>query len=368
MYEALLMIFIVYGAMLFFNIRAKYYLSTLAFVLSILAYGYDPLRAYYEYGIYTDLVRISNDIDMFRLYGDDYAAYVAAPLSRWYVSSFALFSENSLIASVSAMLFYGSSFTILYRVGRAENADEKTISAAGFLLVAITNYNSVIGNIRYPIATAVFVGLFYLDAIRHSIKARILYIVLPLFHPGSIIYLLMRLVTRKKMLSVFLFFLALAGILFANIELVFSILIGFADIYFQDMQSKLEVYSDVSNFSEPTAAIYVWSFLQVIYLVYLLIDVCRYATSEWRTSTRLFRNFIWFMILLSVSSVMNYQFMLRLFTPAFLFIPILFLQDIENLRKAGKKITARYALMCAMIGIAFVFYFGQTYGYHALTF
>ncbi|WP_219930589.1 hypothetical protein, partial [Salmonella enterica] len=69
MYEALLIIFIVYGAILFFNIPAKYYLSSFAFVLSLLAYGYDPLRAYYEYGIYTDLFRIFNDIDMFRLYG-----------------------------------------------------------------------------------------------------------------------------------------------------------------------------------------------------------------------------------------------------------------------------------------------------------
>ena len=368
MYEILLMIFIVYGVMLLFRIRSKYYLSSLVFVLSLLAYGYDPVRAYYEYGIYTDLFRIFNDVDMFRLYGDDYVAYMAAPLSRWYVSFFSLFSENSLIAAVSAFLFYGISFTILYRIGRAENADEKTIAAAGFLLVAITNYSVVIGNIRYPIATAIFVGLFYLDAHRNSIKAKLLYLFLPLFHPGSIIYLLMRSVTRKKMFLVFLFFLVLAGVLFINIDIIFSALISFADIFFQDMQSKLEVYSDVSNFSEPTAAIYVWFFLQVIYLVYLLIDVCRYATSEWRTSTRLFRNFIWFMIFLSVSSVMNYQFMLRLFTPAFLFIPILFLQDIENLRKAGKKITTRYALMCVIVGIAFMYYFGQTYGYHSLTF
>ena len=368
MYEALLIIFIVYGAILFFNIPAKYYLSSFAFVLSLLAYGYDPLRAYYEYGIYTDLFRIFNDIDMFRLYGDGYVAYMAAPLSRLYVSSFALFPENSLIAAVSALLFYGISFTILYRIGRAENADEKAIAAAGFLLVAITNYSVVIGNIRYPIATAIFVGLFYLDVHRHSIKAKLLYLFLPLFHPGSIIYLLMRSVTRRKMFFVFLFFMVLAGVLFSNIDIIFSILISFADIFFQDMQSKLELYLDVSNFSEPTAAIYVWFFLQVFYLVYLLLDVCRYATPEWRSSTRLFRNFIWFMILLSISSLMNYQIMLRLFNPAVLFIPILFLQDIENLRKAGKRITTRYALMCVIVGVAFMYYFGQTYGYHSLTF
>ena len=348
MYEALLMIFIVYGAILFFNIPAKYYLSSFAFVLSLLAYGYDPLRAYYEYGIYTDLFRIFNDIDMFRLYGDGYVAYMAAPLSRLYVSLFALFPENSLIAAVSALLFYGISFTILYRIGRAENADEKAIAAAGFLLVAITNYSVVIGNIRYPIATAIFVGLLYLDVHRHSIKAKMLYLFLPLFHPGSIIYLLMR--------------------SFSNIDIIFSVLISFADIFFQDMQSKLELYSDVSNFSEPTAAIYVWFFLQVFYLVYVLLDVCRYATPEWRNSTHLFRNFNWFMILLSISSLMNYQIMLRLFNPAVLFIPILFLQDIENLRKAGKRISTRYALMCVIVGIAFMYYFGQTYGYHSLTF
>lgn len=368
MYEALLAIFIIYGLLLFAPVRAKYYLGSFAVVLSLLAYGYDPIRAYFEYGIYTDLFRIFNDIDMFRLQGDDYVAYMSAPLSRVYVSFFALFTQNSLISACSALIFYGVSFAILLRIGRDSEATNKAIAAAGYLLVLITNYSVVIGNIRYTIATAIFVGLLYFDLYHHSVKAKLFYLLLPLFHPGSVLYLLMRLVTRKRMVFVFAGCAILAAVMYTNIDAIFAYLIGFADVYFQDMQSKMEAYSDVTNYAEPVASLYYWFFLQVAFLIYLLYDATRIADAAWRESTHLFRNFIWLMIFLSVGSVMNYQFMIRLFQPSILFIPIAFLFDVTNRIHSGKRVISRYVLMALVVLIAFVYYFGQTFGYHSLTF
>ena len=237
MYWILLLCYIIFFLGVFININAKKYIFFIISVLSILAYNYDPIYAYEKLGFYSDLYRIFNDVDMFRYMGNEYIGYMTAPLSRIYISFFAIFDNNSWLPFTTCIIYYGLYLFFIYKLGRDNRIKNRYILVVIFFVVAITNYSVIIGNIRYPIATVIYIVCLYYDLVKDKKIYCLGYVISILIHPGIFIYLLIRCLVKEKLKKSIA--IAVVLIILLNFtEEILSVLAIFSPVFFGDILSK----------------------------------------------------------------------------------------------------------------------------------
>lgn len=362
MYRLLLLCYIIFFWAIFMNINAKKYIFFIVSVLSILAYNYDPIYAYEKLGFYTDLYRIFNDVDMFRYMGDEYIGYMAAPLSRVYISFFAIFDNNSWLPFTTCIIYYGLYLFFIYKLGRDNKIKNKYILVVIFFVVSITNYSMIIGNIRYPIATMIYVICLYYDLVKSRKFYCLGYIISILIHPGTFIYLLMRCLVKEKLKKSIVISVLLI-ILLNFIEEILVVLSILSPVFFGDILSKFLLYKDVSNFDEATTSMYI-IYILIIVIISVLIYIVKKQLDILRNNdyNRLI-NLLIIDIIITVGFILNYQLLGRILSLGVTLLPILMLLDFKY---NNNKNRMYYYIIISFIYL--FFYFGQTYGYNGLTF
>lgn len=331
-------------------------------VLSILAYNYDPIYAYEKLGFYTDLYRIFNDVDMFRYMGDEYIGYMAAPLSRLYISFFAIFDSNSWLPFTTCIIYYGLYLFFIYKLGKDNKIKNRYILVVIFFVVSITNYSIIIGNIRYPIATIIYVICLYYDLVKNRKIYYLGYIISILIHPGTFLYLLLRCLVKEKFKKSIVISVLLI-ILLNFIEEILSVLSVLSPVFFGDILSKFLLYRDVNNFDEPTIYMYIMYILILIIISILIYVVKRQLDIIENKDYKSLINLLILDIIITVGFISNYQLLGRILSLGIALLPILMLLDFKYNNNRNR---IYYYIIISFIYL--YFYFGQTYGYNGLTF
>lgn len=362
MYWLLLLCYIIFFLCMFININVKKYIFFIVSVLSILAYNYDPIYAYEKLGFYSDLYRIFNDVDMFRYMGSEYIGYMTAPLSRMYISFFAIFDDNSLLPFVTCIIYYGIYLFFIYKLGINNDIKNKYILVVIFFVVSITNYSVIIGNIRYPIATMIYVICLYYDLVKDKKIYCLGYIISILMHPGTFIYLLIRCLVKEQLKKSIVISVLLI-ILLNFIEEILSILAIFSPVFFGDILSKFLLYKDISNFAEPTISIYIIYILIIAVISVLIYVVKRQLYIMKNNKYNRLINLLILDIIITMGFISNYQLLGRILSLGISILPILMLLDFKYNNNSHH---IYYYIIISFIYL--FFYFGQTYGYNGLTF
>lgn len=370
MYWILLFLYILFFTLIFVNIDAKKYIIFIVITLSILAYNFDPIYAYsYGESYYTDLIRIFNEMESFRQLNDEYL-YESAPLSRAYIWLFAMLNNDNLLILFTCIFVYTIGLSSIYKIGKRNKCSNRIILFSIFMSVSLYNYLLVISNIRYLLALTIFFVILYLDLVNRKKLYWIGYVIDILFHPGIILFVIIRfLITNKiKYTVLFLFFIYLCFNFF--IENIFSILINISDVFFSGLQSKMLVYKEISNFSQPILSFYVFSIIQLVTLSIVIYDIKKYITMDYFKGYERFVNMGIIIIIISVLLLSNYQIFYRITAILYLYLPVVSMLDLMNLKIQKKKYTAilRYIIFYILILVNLVYYFGQKYGYHILMF
>lgn len=362
MYWLLLLCYIIFFFGVFININAKKYIFFIVSVLSILAYNYDPIYAYEKLGFYSDLYRIFNDMDMFRYMGDEYMGYMTAPLSRMYISFFVIFDDNSLLPFVTCIIYYGIYLFFIYKLGINNDIKNKYILVVIFFVVSITNYSVVIGNIRYSIATMIYVICLYYDLVKDKKIYCLGYIISILMHPGTFIYLLIRCLVKEQLKKSIVISVLLI-ILLNFIEEILSVLSILSPVFFGDILSKFLLYKDVSNFDEATTSTYMIYILIIAVISILVYIVKKQLNVVGNNDYNRLMNLLILDIIITVGFIFNYQLLSRILSLGITLLPILMLLDFKC---NNNKNRMYYYIVISFIYL--FFYFGQTYGYNGLTF
>lgn len=362
MYWLLLLCYIMFFLCIFININAKKYIFFIVTILSILAYNYDPVYAYEKLGFYSDLYRIFNDIDMFRYMGDEYVGYMTAPLSRIYISFFSNFENNSWLPFTTCIIYYGLYLLFIYKLGIDNRIKNRYILVVIFFVVAITNYSVIIGNIRYPIATVIYIVCLYYDLVKDKKIYCLGYVISILIHPGIFIYLLIRCLVKEKLKKSIA--IAVVLIILLNFtEEILSVLAIFSPVFFGDILSKFLLYKDISNFAEPTISVYIIYILIIVVMMILIYLVKQQLNKIENNDYNRLINILILDIIITIGFIYNYQLLGRIISLGVTSLPILMLLDFKYNNKKNRIFY--YIIICL---IYLFFYFGQTYGYNGLTF
>lgn len=148
--------------------KSKCFIFMGTVTLALLAFLFDPVTAWEKNGSYTDLYRFYRDMDAFREYGWNGAAfyfqtaYNNIPVIKMLVFCVAKSGVYGLLAAMSAALVYGLTANTLTRERCHFLLDDRSIVMAFMVFVALTNYKVMITNVRMPIGMALFFCLVIL--------------------------------------------------------------------------------------------------------------------------------------------------------------------------------------------------------------
>lgn len=360
--------FVLLGLLSFTNISIKKYIFLSILFLAIFAYNFDPIYVYNRYNYYTDLIRIFEDVDSFRAMGYEYYGYMSAPLSRLYISFFGIFfSDNNILVFTTVVIIYFVNFYILYRIGKDNKCDKNNIMFNMFLFMGIFNYLSAVVNIRYPIVISIFFMILYFDLVLNYKWVKVVYFLLILMHPGSIIFFIIRLITRTKLKYSLIYSIISLILLNLFMDKIFIYIINLGMDFFIDMQGKFLTYADMSNFDEATYSYFIINIIKLVYVVILIYDIKKYLSKDWICR---YRKYINFSILISMISFLciifnNYQLLIRISDILIMYICVFSMLVLNKIKEKNKKMfLLKYYFMWILLVIYLMFYFGQTYGYN----
>ena len=191
----------------FTKIPIKIYIVWILSVFSIIAFCYDPiLQAEHMGGEGVDLCRHFDSLDLVRV-GDYDNLYPEAPLSALYIYIIAtLFSSNHLLPVVSMMIFYIISLYTILKICNKFNANDEIKRYGILLFIILYNFFSSMNNIRYPIATALFFLIVFYEVIEKKKIIKFFYSIPILMHPGTILFLMTRIISCIRTRYAFLLF------------------------------------------------------------------------------------------------------------------------------------------------------------------
>lgn len=341
--------------------------------LAILAFLFDPVKAWEVNGNYTDLYRFYYDMDRFSSYGwncpnyylkSDYSAIIISKILVYFVSKIGIYG---LLQVTSLLIVYGVAYYVFFDYAKNKKLNVYLASTAFFIFICLYNYVTIITNIRMPIAMALYFLILYNDLIKKkNIKICLLgYFSLIFIHTSFILFFIIRVVvlfTTQKNWKFFAFIFLTYGLFisgFGNFIEKFSDNV-FINAIFQKIY--LYIYTNKSkDFYLPT---FFCGILKIIMVVLLLK---KHKTKD---------TFYYFcLIYLSwcCGSVFNYHFFHRATNFLCYLIPYMYmdykndmLKKFENPAK-NNKISTVYLYMIFIIIVHLVYYFGS-FQYNVLCF
>lgn len=354
----------------FIRIDTKVYCAMIIIYSAIFLYNFDPYLPLQANPIYSvDSIRYFATIDNFRVLGDSYDKYAGSPLSRLYLYGFSqLFSDNNLIYPITIFIYYGVSFYILYKFAKKNSFSIYATNVTMILFFVTSDVMKTIEGIRYPIAVSLFMLVFYYDVIVSKRYIAILYIIPFLMHTGTIMLIVLRVMSSlemKKSCGLILLLVPFLGIygnqIITYIVQLISILPIDGDVLYTLMELQLKINNyggTIAKDSDFGLLGYVMIYVKILFIFCMVVYVCH------KYKTHLFRNDIMlnfsilgtFIVLLLVIFNISYRLTipLRLFAffPYFISFMIMFLVN-----KKSQIMPVVYTFMFVL----FVYTFFQSY-------
>lgn len=376
----LLILFILMGLLIKSKLGKsfRFYFVLFTLILSAAAFLFDPIKAWYSNGHYTDLVRFYQDIKVFRSYGFNadktyfHTGYDNVPIVKVLVYFVSLIGIDGVLPLVTSFIAYGivgkvlSSMTV-----KDQSVTNQMLSYCFYIFVILTNYKVVITNIRMPIGMTLFFLLTYLDFVQHRKNKLILigYFCLCLIHFAFIPFVIIRLVTPRIS--------AKNPILIVSIVFLFGLIISMGPeilnriggSYFTNILYKIDFYTKSSKSEYFEILIAVLGFVKIITLMAILMFINRYQhkiITEYRNMFTLSMLFV----VMCLGSFWNYYLFMRMTN---YLVYLITFWSIFVLRKSNshnndlcKRTPTELILLFAVV--SHFFYYFLSYQYRVLCF
>lgn len=224
----LLILFLFYFLLLFVKAKSNIKIFVVIVSLVLMAFLFDPIRAYEVNGNYTDLYRYFNDLKYFNMYGwnvsntlllTDYSAILPVKIVLFIIAKINI---NNLLPALSALIVYGLFAKVLNLIKEDNGLDDRYIYIAFFIFVCLLNFKAIITNIRMPMGFSILFYTLYKDLVRKEsfLKSIFVYILLCFIHNAFLIFLLIRLlifVIKKYGTKISIFIAVIYEFIFINI-------------------------------------------------------------------------------------------------------------------------------------------------------
>jgi hypothetical protein len=188
----------------FLKVKFKYVAIMNIVLLTLVAYLFDPQIALIKHGFYTDLVRIFNELRIIKDYTfKDAFLCLAYPFNSEYsglwLNNIIMFlcsksNKFNLLSCFSSIVSYSVLFLTLNRV--LDYCKQKRVIRIFSIIMVfcLTDYVSVICNIRNPIALFIDICVLYWDLVerKNTLLCFSVYILMIFIHPMTILVLLLR--------------------------------------------------------------------------------------------------------------------------------------------------------------------------------
>lgn len=217
-------------------------------IFSIIAFCYEPyLQASIDvHGSGVDLCRHFDSLDYIRMNGSE-NIYIEAPLSALYLFFVAnIFDNNHYLPMISIWIFYGISFFSLFKFLNYFDLDDDIKRFSVSIFLCVTVFFAPMNNIRYPIATSMFLLVLFYDVVKGYKAAKYMYLLPICMHPGIIFAVLIRWLAVVQLKYVMI----ISAILFFLVNNYFDILIlSVAGIFSEIPSIQIQIISIAGKFT-----------------------------------------------------------------------------------------------------------------------
>lgn len=299
MYYLLVLMYIIYIILFFMKIKSSLYWKIINLTIPVPIIFFDPIETNIIKGYYVDTVRIFNEINLFRENGwNGTDVYDNIILSKIYIFVYSYLDKdyNFLLPVINAFIIYFLVFFVLKKVAEYFDINDNVLKCSILYATLMASYFNITTNIRYPLAIAILLICIFYDLIRQKYKiiCFIMYFIILMLHPGTIIIFIVRLlVALPKIISVFIFLM----ILFLGGNTIISLLSLLPLDIVVGMIAKLDAYSDVNAELEVTSYSLVTNLSINIGIILLSVLLYKYLK---RDIYLRYKDFIKFMIFLSI--------------------------------------------------------------------
>lgn len=272
------------------NLNKGFFIATI--MLSVVAFNFDPIKALFNNGNYTDLVRFYKVMDNCRILGWQYISnhpdYNSLFLARIYVYFSSLFNWNGIIAAITCFICYILVFSVIYKFGMKENCKKNILILVSVFFLITMNFKMTIANIRSPIVFCVFFYLIYIELIekKHKLLCWIGYILLCFMHQVALFIIIIRIFVMlyNKYYGNFIKILLILWTLLSSE--VISILYKVTSIpYFDAIMNKVKLYSNPLNqINDPNLIVITWikNIVFIIILIYFKRNIKKEIINKYK--------------------------------------------------------------------------------------
>lgn len=373
------LIFSVFLMVIYKKKHFKFIYIAILLMLTLIAFYFNPIKAYHIKGNYTDLFRFFNVLDNTRFLGYDYllnhSDYSSLFIARWYVYILSLFEDNRIFTGVTCLLEYGLIFYTINNFSKKNHSSKLSIILCVMFFLLTIDFLMNITNVRTPLVFSIYFFCIY----REFIEARknkfyiLIYFLLCFLHPIAMVLLIFRVVVifynkhTEKLINTILLTWSIG---YYAIIPGLSILIN--NPYINQVSTKLNYYE---NINENIEILLILSTFIKIILCYIMV---RYFRKEIKVELvynyKKFYNLAQMFIFFTLGSYFQYHMFLRFSTLLTYFIIIFIQINLGNVKYLkgdtsyiGKKshVLYRYILFiliilsCAWFSI--YFFFGYSY-------
>lgn len=311
-------LFIIFLLLIFKKSRFNIVYLISSILLSVVAFNFDPIKAYISNGNYTDLYRFYEVLDSTRLLGWEYISnhpdYKSLFIARIYVYLSSFFKSNGFLPAITCLIVYGVIFYIIYKFGQKTKCNKSTLILVSLFFLITINFRSVITNIRNPIVFCIFFFLMYIEFVEQKYKLLcwIGYILLCFMHQVALFLIGLRLLmllynkySGKIINIVIILWSFLSQYAIQKVSALTSI------PYFKALAMKTQFYSGDVNELRETNLIMI-AVIKIILFICLLLYFNYSCNEEIKNKYKKIYEFSLVLICFNIGSYPNYHLFIRL--------------------------------------------------------
>lgn len=356
--------------------------------LSLVGLLFDPYLAQ-SHGVYTDLVRFFNELQLIRNYNlSDAITSSVDPFKSLYpgmvVNNVIMFlvaktSNLHLLPFLSVLTFYSVLYIQLYSECKKNGLNKYKILLILLLIYALINITDPMCNIRNPLTSLIGVIVLYNNLVNNTsiVLTALGYILIFFIHPSSIIFPIVNVIVKMSNKWTKYLFTAIVFIFSVFSYQISSSLIGVipGGSILSNVVTKLNSYSggqaDLVSYGTPFQKFLLWiTALGAVFVLYLFNKETKNKFNKFGNACTFFITIFIATSVFSVHMFFRFGFILGIFI--LIMLPIALRNNIiesSSIDGNSTKIPVSYFNLYLLLGVIiilnFCWYFG-TYAYRSI--
>lgn len=362
--------------------KNKYFIFFTVLLLSIMAFLFNPVKAWLTNGNYTDLYRYWSDMDVFSTYGWNTSdsmfktQYSVMPVTKLLIYFVSKIGIKRLLACLSCLLVYGIFGYVLSNEAKENKCSNKYLNMAFIIFIFLVNYKISITNIRMPIANSIFFLTLYNDLNKkNNMFFNIIgYILCCSIHSAFLLFVGLRLILflihkyNGKLIYIFIILYGTSITVITNILELYG-----SNSFVSSILYKINYYTNGTGSTGMEYPIFILGIIKVLMMLYLIYILKNKANID---SKNLMYKCTLLFTFFAIGSMTNFHLFHRVTNFLIYFIVYwqLYLCS-DNLSTYKYRLINEnrgyinlYNVICFLVVFVHIYYYFMSYQYNVLTF